>query len=184
VTTPLQQGTFLIAKPSLTDPNFKRTVVLIVSYDEQGTLGVVVNRPTTITYKDALAEQIPEIEGMLFHGGPVEVHRLFILHRLGPEIPDSQSICDGIHFSGDIRAAWDGQASSSLEPAFRGYLGCAGWGPGQLEDEMRQSAWILCHASAAAVFHDEPEKLWVELLSGMGGEYAMYAMMPPDPELN
>ncbi len=180
----LKSGVLLIAKPSLSDPNFSRSVVLLVSHDEQGTLGLVINRPTQISYREAFDEPALDIEGQLFHGGPVEGRRLFVLHRLGPGVADSRVVCDGIHFSGDIHAASERQGDAPKSPVFRGYLGCAGWATGQLEAEMQQDAWVLCPASARAVFDTEPDLLWAGLLRDMGGVYALYAMIPPDITLN
>jgi putative transcriptional regulator len=179
------QGQLLIASPSLRDPNFARTVVLICSHDAGGSMGVVLNRPGRHKISEALAD-IPgtsEREDTLQLGGPVHSDNVFILHdrpllggeTLTPELAYGHDV--------DLLKRLLGEEST---PAvrLRLYAGCAGWGAGQLEWELSQESWILAPVNQQAIFEANGEASWRDLLRGLGGRYALMALVPRDPELN
>ena len=178
-----RRGLFLIASPALRDPNFVRTVVLLIDHNSNGSLGLIVNRRTDLSIDDVFGSDL-EIDRKIHFGGPVESNRLFVLHRHSDPPPDSHEVCTGVHFGGDLDSISAEARSRSDPDAFRGYLGCAGWGEGQLEQELSHDSWILLPATADRVFDPDPEGLWSHLLSEMGGDYLLYSMMPPDPDLN
>ncbi len=178
-----RQGLFLIASPALRDPNFVRTVVLLIDHNPSGSLGLIVNRRTEFSIDEVFSSDL-DIDGLLHFGGPVENNRLFVLHREPAPGPGSHEVCPGVHFGGDV-GKLSAEDRSSLDPdSFRGYLGCAGWGEGQLENEISLDSWILLPATADHIFDPHPEDLWSRLLAEMGGDYILYSMMPPDPNLN
>jgi len=163
------RGQFLIAGRNLRDPNFFKTVVLIVEHGEGGAMGVVVNRPSGVTVTQALQKhfELPETGDMVYVGGPVERNALFILHNSAELDGGETPVLDGLYvgsspdtFENIVRQAAEGD--SDLK--FRVYFGCAGWGPEQLEGELARHDWLLTPASLESVFHPEPYDIWDRLV--------------------
>jgi putative transcriptional regulator len=182
----LGKGIFLIAAPSLRDPNFRQTVVLLCEHGPEGALGVVVNRPTAMLASEALP-QVPVLEGqrhVLFSGGPVQPNHVLILYRLSQEAAGQHHVFDGVYLGGDIGALERIFAGPSQGELFRAYVGYSGWGPGQLENEMKTGSWITLPADPAVVFEKDPASIWPDILRSLGGPYRLYADMPIDPTLN
>jgi putative transcriptional regulator len=183
------RGQFLIAGRNLHDPNFLKTVVLIVEHGEGGAMGVVVNRPSGITVSDALKKHfsLPETGEMVYIGGPVERNSLFILHNAA-DIDESETpVIDGIFvgsspetFENIVRRAADGDEDIK----FRVYFGCAGWGPTQLEGEMARADWMLCTATNDFVFHADPYELWDRLVSNWDKSHPPVPGLKGDHRLN
>lgn len=182
----LGKGIFLVASPSLRDPNFRQTVVLLCEHGSDGALGVVVNRPTELLLSEALP-QIPVLEGqrhVLFAGGPVQPNHVLILYRVAQEPIETHHVFDGVYLGGDMKALERILVMPREQEAFRAYIGYSGWGPGQLEQEMQTGSWILLPADPSVVFEKDPSQVWSEILRSLGGAYELYAEMPPDPHLN
>lgn len=184
--TELGKGIFLVAAPSLRDPNFRQTVVLLCEHGPEGALGVVVNRPTAMSISEALP-QVPIIEGqchVLFAGGPVQTNQVMLLYRLD-EVPDnSHQVFDGVCLGGDLDVMERILVTGQKREAFRAYLGYSGWGPGQLEQEMQTGSWITLPADPTIVFEKDPARVWQDILISMGEQYRHYADMPFDPSFN
>jgi putative transcriptional regulator len=148
---------FLIAMPSMVDPNFAKSLTYICEHNEQGALGVVVNRPIDMTLEN-LFEQIDiplhdPVYGRLpvYFGGPVQVDRGFVLHRPPGEWQSTLSINAqlGLTTSRDIlQAVAEGRGPERILVS----LGYAGWAPGQLEQELTQNAWLTVGASLDVIF--------------------------------
>ena len=184
--TPLGKGIFLVAKPSLRDPNFRQTVVLLCEYGPDGALGVVINRPTEISITEVLP-QVPILESqchMVFSGGPVQRNHLLILYRMpdGPE--DTHHVFDGVFLGGNMEALKGILQDPQSPNNFRAFMGYSGWAPGQLENEMETGSWITLPADTKMVFEKKQPDLWPEILRSLGGQYTLYAEMPPDPQMN
>jgi putative transcriptional regulator len=176
------RGQLLIAGPTLIDPNFWRSVVLIGEHNEEGALGVVLNRPASVTVDDAapsLAKLVHEGEPV-FIGGPVQPESAVVLADV--EHPDFAGL---IVFGsiGFLMGEVDPDAVDGIRRA-RVFAGYAGWGAGQLETEMEDESWIVEPALPEDVFADAPEGLWSAVLLRKGGKYAILSTMPPDPSLN
>ncbi len=150
---------FLIAMPNMVDPYFAKSLTFICEHNEQGALGVVVNRPTDMTL-GALFEQVeialadPALAKLpVYFGGPVQVDRGFVLHRPVGEWQSTLSVNDevGLTTSKDIlQALSDGHGPKPGDILVS--LGYAGWAPGQLEQELKQNAWLTVGAQAAVMF--------------------------------
>src|SRR5918996_4475186 len=135
----LGKGIFLVAAPALRDPNFRQTVILLCEHGPEGALGVVVNRPTEMLISEALP-QVPILEGqghVLFVGGPVQPNTVLILYRLMQEPTDTHHVFDGVYLGGDMAALERVLTMPTGSEFFRAYVGYSGWGPGQLENEMK-----------------------------------------------
>ncbi len=173
----------LIASPSLLDPNFHRTVVLIAHHDEQGAMGVVLNRPTTTTIGEALpdVEEIVGPEEAVFAGGPVATEGVMILAELSDPSLAALRVDDDLGF---IAVEADDGAIAAATRRARVFAGHAGWGPGQLEAELEEEAWFVEPARHEDAFTTAPEELWSTVLRRKGGSYALVARTPLDPSMN
>jgi putative transcriptional regulator len=184
--TSLGKGVFLVAAPSLRDPNFRQTVVLLCEHGPEGALGVVVNRPTAMLISEALPD-IPVLEGqrhVLFSGGPVQPNQVLILYRLAHEPVDTHHVFNGVYLGGDLSMLERVITKPVGAEAFRAFVGYSGWGPGQLESEMKTGSWITLPADSSVVFQKDPLSIWPDILRSLGKPYDLYAEMPADPTLN
>jgi putative transcriptional regulator len=175
-------GQLLIAGPGLLDPNFWRTVVLIVDHSAEGALGLVLNRPSETTVAEAVAELVPPLGGdeSLYVGGPVQPSALIMLAEF--EDPGEAAL---ISFAdvGVVRTAGPDEPEPRLRRA-RAFAGHSGWGPGQLDGELERGDWILETARREDAFTADPQALWGSVLRRKGGSYALVARMPTDPSVN
>jgi putative transcriptional regulator len=178
-------GKLLIATPKLEDPNFRRTVVLILAHDEAGAFGVVLNRPLPA----AIGDYLPTWEGqvvappVIFQGGPVEPTRALGLGRCRDgEAPPYWSPVAGAVGLLDLNEG-PAELGSGLAEA-RVYIGYAGWGAGQLEREVSETGWFVVPVRNEDVFTREPELLWRNVLQRQAGQLAMYAFYPTNPRAN
>lgn len=176
------RGKLLVASPTLVDPNFARTVVLITEHNEEGAMGIVLNRPAETTVGEVLPE-LAEIapDQTLFVGGPVQPEAVVLLAEFSdPEAAAWIVVADvGL-------AAADRDLDELAAAVRRGrlYAGYSGWGPGQLEVELEVDSWIVEPPLPAELFPDDPEALWSAVLARKGGQYALLARMPDDPSMN
>ncbi len=176
-------GQLLIASPALGDPNFARTVVLVGVHNADGAMGVVLNRPSSVTVGDAVPQLRSAVEELepVYVGGPVQpssvvcvaefvepsAAELLILGRIGFPAPDT-----------------DAEALTEATLRRRVFAGYAGWGEGQLDAELSSGDWITAPATPEDVFTELSEQLWTAALERKGGSYALLARMPDDPSLN
>lgn len=182
----LGKGIFLVAAPSLRDPNFRQTVVLLCEHGPEGALGVVVNRPTGMLLSEVLP-QVPVLEGqghVFFTGGPVQPSHVLILYRLSEEPADTHHVFDGVYLGGDPNSLERVLTVPEGSEAVRAYVGYSGWGAGQLENELKTGSWILLPGDHTVVFEKDPSQIWPDILRSLGEPYARYAEMPADPSLN
>jgi putative transcriptional regulator len=184
-------GRLLAATPHLGDPNFRRTVVLIVEDDdEEGTLGVVLNRPTEIPLGQVLEAWTELATGpqVVFRGGPIAPNSalaLAIAH--GSDEPVGWRSLDGSPLMSRIGLVDLGAPPELLAggiTSMRVFAGYAGWGAGQLRDEIEEGAWYVLAGEPADAFAAEPERLWQQVLRRAGGELALVATFPDDPIWN
>lgn len=176
-------GDLLVAPPNQTSDPFHQTVVLICKHDADGTVGLVVNRPTEFTL-DHLLEH--KINGHVIHqGGPVEQDCLIYLHRCGDYIKESQPVMEDVCFYGDVYDVIQTVNDQSVTSRhIRFFVGYSGWAPGQLEEELEKRLWFMTRANSDLIFEHESKTLWRIVLRKMGGEYALLANFPTDPTLN
>src|SRR4051812_3702666 len=169
-----KRGKLLVAGPALQDPNFRRTVLLICEHTDDGALGLIINRPTPVEVTDA----VPELATLLgdgarlWSGGPVQPQAIVLLAELD-EPPE-----DALMVIGDVGLVRRGVAREALPGGARrgrAFLGYAGWGPGQLEDELDRGDWIVVPAEGEDAFREDGDGLWGDVLARQGGEYALLA---------
>ncbi len=169
----------------MADPNFKRTVVVLVQHNEEdGTLGFVLTRPAPMVLEDVI-DGFEGFAAPLFIGGPVQMDTLHYLHSLGDQLPGSQEVAPGLFWGGDFDVLKELVASKQVQPQqFKFFLGYSGWSPGQLEEEMQDNSWIVHAAKDKYIFKTDAENLWKRVLEEKGGEYAMMVNFPENPILN
>jgi putative transcriptional regulator len=183
-------GRLLVATPQLADPNFTRTVVLIVQHHEEGAVGVVLNRPTQLTVDEVLPRwaSLASDPSVLFRGGPVSPEGAICLGRLqeAGDAPEGWRQLDaaGLEGLGLIDLDVPPVMLASSLGRLRVFAGYAGWTTGQLEQEITEGAWYLLPADPADPFEADPHVLWGQVLRRQGGQLAMLATLPQDPTLN
>lgn len=175
------RGQLLIAGPTLLDPNFRRTVVLIVEHTEEGAFGLVLNRPSETTVSEAVDALDDFVEGddALYVGGPVHQSALVVLAEFEDAGDAALVAFDDVGVVGD-----HGDDAAPVVRRGRAFAGHAGWGPGQLDSELGNGDWILEPALREDAFCSEPQQLWQSVLTRKGGSYALVARMPADPSVN
>jgi len=178
-----KQGIILISEPSLKDFYFRQSVVLLAEHNEEGTFGVIVNKPIEVRLEEVISG-FTGFDYRIYLGGPVKTDSLFFLHTL-PEIEKSLRIMEGLYWGGDLDMILDLMKSGMLkEDQIRFYLGYSGWNPNQLDHEIGEKSWVLSQASVHEVICHHPEQLWSNYLKNMGNDYAIWANFPSDPSQN
>ncbi len=201
---PPERGRLLVAAPSLSDPNFFRTVVLLLAHDGGGALGVVLNRPSDIPVAEVVPSWSLHVSppGVLFAGGPVQPNAAICVGRRVGEASLPGSPLSGLALGGDdggelfegyspLTEAL-GTVDLQREPeeisvglaGLRVFQGYAGWGPGQLEEEIEEEAWFVLDGPPEQILTPEPEELWQRVLRQQGGWLAALSRHPVDPSLN
>jgi putative transcriptional regulator len=187
----ISTGRLLVATPQLADPNFRRSVVLIVEHEpEGGTLGVVLNRPTEVPVDQVLPPWSELVTGpsVVFQGGPVALDSALALAH----VPGTDEPLGWRALNGSPAVARVGLVDLDVPPEilapevarFRVFAGYAGWGTGQLRSEVDDGAWYVLPAESGDVFAEDPDGLWPAVLRRQGGELAFVATFPEDPSLN
>jgi len=179
-----RKGRLLVASPSLSDPNFRRAVVLLLEHSDEGALGLVLNRPTPLVAREALpgtlAESMPDDE-RVYQGGPVQPEAVIVLADFADTTLAASVAFDRV---GIVDPDADASRLGEAVRAIRAYGGYAGWGEGQLEQEIAEEAWIDASPASEDVFGDDPDGLWSRVLERKGGAWRLIARMPENPSVN
>lgn len=174
------EAQFLVAAPSLADPTFARTVILLLGHDDEGALGIIVNRPTSAT----IARVFPHIDhatkrsDRLYRGGPVQPKRIFILLRADEPPPAAESVLPGVYVSTRQQTFDHVLTNEWPESQFRVVAGYAGWGAGQLDNEVDRGDWQFHPASEPALFDVPAEHLWDALTAQSRGHWVFAQDVP------
>ena len=175
-------GQMLIAMPSLGDPRFDRSVIFVCAHDEDHAMGVIVNKPlddvdlTELLTQLEIAPQEEASSTPVFFGGPVQTERGLVLHTLDYEIDSTLTLNSEIGLTASRDILIDIAGDNPKRPAPRRFLlaiGHAGWGPGQLEEEIAMNAWAHCEPDEAIIFDGATEPIWKRALSKLGVTSAM-----------
>ena len=179
-----EKGRLLISEPFLADPNFERTVVLLCEHNEEGSFGFVINKPSVLKLSEVM-EDLQQWNEVVYVGGPVQQDTLHFIHR-NTAIENAVNIRDEIYWGGDFESVvrqLNQEEIASRDVRF--FLGYSGWGPGQLEDELKEDSWIVCdYVDDELLFDTDPAMIWKKALDNMGGRFSIYAKYPVDPRLN
>lgn len=178
-------GKLLISEPFLNDPNFKRSVVLMVEHGDEGTVGFILNQPSQLLLKD-LVPDLWQADFPVYIGGPVEVDTIHFIHRCYDKLNSGEEIASGIYWGGNFETLKILVNSNSIAPEeVKFFLGYSGWGSAQLKSEIAANNWIVSDKYLqSAVFSSNEEALWREVLINLGPKYAHVSNFPSDPSLN
>lgn len=172
--------TLLLSMPQMQDPNFAQTVVLLCDYVPEGAFGLVLNRPTDLPASEMVRLEPPLAGGSelpLFIGGPVQPERGWILVSEPPSEPDFRTIVEGLYLSTSpelLRRVLETRPA----PRARIIAGYAGWGPGQLDEELAQSAWLMADLDLDLVFDVEAPVMWQTAIRRLGADPSLLQMSP------
>lgn len=188
----LEAGSLLVATPALVDPNFAHTVVLLLDHDGDGSLGVVLNRPSPVPVSEVLPGWDDVLSGpdVLFQGGPVATDSALAvagLRAFGSAADDEDDPVGFRRLFGHTGIVDLDTPAEIITPALgrmRIFAGYAGWGTGQLDAEIEEGSWYVLPSEPADLFADAPEQLWARVLRRQPGELAWLSTMPLDPTLN
>lgn len=186
------RGRLVVATPELRDPNFEGSVVLLLEHDDQGTLGVVLNRPSHTLVEDAMSSppsaggdgagwnEVAVHPAVVFVGGPVRPNALIALAQI-PQVIDSRRWQPLVGDLGVVSLSEGPISQAGSVAALRLFIGYAGWGPGQLQDEVDGGSWFVVDTAAEDTFSAQPEDLWRTVLRRQGG---VFVTATTEPVLN
>ena len=182
-TQTIHPGVFLIADPSLTDPNFRQTVVFLWSHGEHGTHGVIINRPI----KTALSQALPNVsvlQGvnlMLYFGGPVALEQPILLLLHSDDFPEGERVLADVFVSTNVNVLQSLLGNRAIKKVLRVYSGHARWAPGQLASEMAEGAWHVVGGDASSIFNPDPADIWSRLFTASQAIQVYHQMDLPTP---
>lgn len=185
----MRAGQLLVATPALMDPNFDHTVVLLLECDDNGALGVVLNRPSPVPVAEILASwsDLAADPGVLFQGGPISTDSALAVGRLPPtagELREPLGWRRLFNSTGIVDLDTPTELMAQAVAGIRIFAGYAGWGSEQLVAEIEEGSWYLVPSLPSDVFTVDPEGLWMRVLRRQPGELAWVSTRPFDPTLN
>jgi putative transcriptional regulator len=174
----ISKGKVLLAQPFMTDPHFRRSVILLVEHNEESSLGFILNKPLRINVNELIAE-FPEIESEVFYGGPVATDTIHYVHKKGDILDDSRMVSPGLYWGGDFEKLKMLIEEGMILPGeIRFLVGYSGWSPGQLDDEMEFGSWVDAPMERRYLFRSNPNELWQDVMKDLGEQYSVIAQMP------
>ncbi len=178
------KGRLLLSEPLMGDFYFGRSVVLLAEHNDEGSFGLVLNKPVMQEF-NKVVKDFPKFEGQLFIGGPVETNSLFFIHTIGDIVEGSIEIGSGIYWGGDIDIIKEMILLNSITPNdIRFSVGYSGWSPDQLKNELKRNSWLVSKNLDKDILKIKPEIMWKKLLEPLGDDYKYWPKFPPDPGLN
>lgn len=180
----LVKGKLLVSEPSiLTDKAFNRSVIYLTEHNNEGSIGFILNKPTEFVLNDL----IPEINCnfTVYNGGPVETENLYFVHKMPKIIPNSIEISKGIYWGGDFDVLTQLLKDKIIKSAdIRFFLGYSGWSVEQLDEELKETSWIIADNTYSNILNINCNDIWKNQLLKLGGEYQIWANAPKNPALN
>ena len=177
-------GDVLISEPFMNDFYFRRSVILLIDHNEEGSLGVIFNKRLTIPFNE-IVQGFPEFNADVYLGGPVETDRIFFIHTVGEMIPDSHLISNGLYWSGNINVLKSMIKMDLIKPhEVRFYVGYAGWDGGQLRNELKANTWVVGRITAKQLLRTMPGKMWSDFVKQIGKRYTLWDKFPVNPSDN
>jgi putative transcriptional regulator len=179
-----EKGRILISEPFLSDNYFRRSIVYLTEHNDEGSLGFVLNKPLEINISE-IVDDFPKSEFTISVGGPVSNNTVHYIHTLGPRVPESVKVDDGIYWGGDFDVLKELISAGVVKPhELRFFLGYAGWSANQLEGEMEENAWLVGKISPRMVMQGVDSEFWSRTLERYNNKYRAWANFPEDPGLN
>ncbi len=179
-----KKGRILIAEPFLPGSYFNRSIILLASYDENGAVGFILNKPVEFPVQH-LFDDLPGFQAEICLGGPVSTDSVYFIHSLGKQIPGSEHITGNMYWGGDFDVLRDEIKRGKITASdIRFFVGYSGWAPGQLEEEINENSWLVSEMEQYALMHQSDHELWEKAVGEMGGKYSLWLNYPENPSLN
>ncbi|HOI87323.1 MAG TPA: YqgE/AlgH family protein [Lentimicrobium sp.] len=177
-------GRILISVPSLQDFYFRKSVVLLADHGEEGSFGIIINKPVDVRLSD-IANDFAGFDAPVYLGGPVSTDSLFFIHTRPDLIEGGNKIMEGLYWGGDIEIVKRLIIKGLLrKEEIRFFVGYAGWMAQQLDKELEENSWVVSLTDTTQVIHTNPTDMWNQMLRKLGKEYKLWVHYPPDPILN
>lgn len=177
-------GRILISVPFLQDFYFRKSVVLLAEHNDEGSFGIIINKPVEVKLSD-IAEEFEGFDAPVFLGGPVKTDSLFFIHTRPDLIDEGMPILDGVFWGGNIDTVKQLIKEGRLNKnEIRFFIGYSGWMADQLNRELEEKSWVVSLTNPAQVFKSNPQELWGQTLKKLGNEYKFWVVYPPDPSYN
>lgn len=179
-----KQGRLLISDPFLQDMFFKRSVVLLLDYHDDGAFGLILNKPIEFSFNQVV-KGFPQFESPIYMGGPISNQTVFFIHTVGDLIANSNEITSGLYWGGevlDVKKLMKENRLSNENIKF--YLGYTGWGEHQLDQELRYDSWVISETSVAEIMQQQTAKFWNAMVKNLGKDFEIWTRFPPDPNMN
>lgn len=180
----VEEGNILISDPFLLDPNFSRTVVLMVKHNDEGSLGFVLNDKSKFKITEVI-DDFPEFDTYVFLGGPVGNESLFFIHTRNDIISEGIEVLNGLYWGGnfdELKKAVSDKKINKEEVIF--FVGYSGWDKDQLNDELNEKSWIVTDITTEEVMLQTGKSLWNTKLKNLGDKFKILSNFPEDPSLN
>ncbi|MFA6923791.1 MAG: YqgE/AlgH family protein [Bacteroidales bacterium] len=178
------KGRLLLSEPFLNDFFFKRSVILLAEHNEEGSYGLIINKPANVKIKEILPD-FPEFDASVYIGGPVKTDSLFFIHTLGSQIANSELIVEGIYWGGNFDDLKKLISDNNILPTeIKFFIGYSGWTPKQLEKELKENSWVITDSDKTQIMKTDNSDLWNNVVKSMGKEYAVWVNYPVHPSLN
>ena len=180
-----KKGHLLIAEPSIIgDLSFNRSVILLADYNEEGSIGFILNKPLGYTLNDLIPETKANFK--VHNGGPVDQDNLYFIHKVPHLIPDSIEISNGVFWGGNFEIVLELlKADKLIDTDIRFFLGYSGWEPQQLDDELKSQAWIVSeNVYENELIEKSCDSFWREKMLELGGDYSLWSNAPENPSYN
>jgi putative transcriptional regulator len=178
-----QRGRILISEPLLNDSYFKRSVVYLTEYSENGSVGFVLNKPIDLALNEVVKD-FPKFETTVYVGGPVGKDTVHYIHTVSDLIPNSVHVKGDIYWGGDFDRIKELISNNMIQPnQIRFFLGYSGWSPSQLDNEIKNNAWLVSEIEGSKIM--TPDKnMWNEILQNLGNKYKIWTNCPENPAMN
>ncbi len=178
------KGKLILSEPFLDDFYFGRSVVLLIEHDQDGSFGLIMNKPVPEKFNDII-KGFPDFDARVYLGGPVQPDHVFILHTIGNEIDGSLEVLDGLFWGGDLESIREKIRMGTVRPGqIRFYMGYAGWEPNQLDMELERNSWVVTNATSRKILATNHASMWSRFVSQLGSPYDLWKQFPVNPEMN
>lgn len=177
-------GRILISVPFLHDFYFKKSVVLLADHSDDGSFGLIVNKPVDVQLGD-ISSDFEGFNAPVFLGGPVKTDSLFFMHTRPDVIDDGTKIMEGLYWGGNIETVRQLIKNGSITPNdLRFFVGYAGWTANQLDHELEEKSWVVSMANIDEIIQPDTRDMWNQTLRKLGHEYKLWVNYPADPMMN
>ncbi|MFP4041790.1 MAG: YqgE/AlgH family protein [Bacteroidia bacterium] len=178
-----QRGRILISEPLLNDSYFKRSVVYLTEYSANGSVGFVLNKPIDLSPNEVVKD-FPKFNAPIYVGGPVAKDTIHYLHTVSDLIPNSVHVQGNIYWGGDFEKVKELISEGMITPEqIRFFLGYSGWSPNQLDEELKNNAWLVSELEASKIMAPDRD-LWEKVLQELGNKYKIWTNCPENPAFN